>query len=272
MNLEQIQQISNGLRVTPNPREWFDDPLCGTNSPQDWYTWDHMTAYTATNVNPWRGRRSATQVNDKRFGMTFWLDTIAGANLIWEASKRWEIIPSVISSFAIPWFWSMRLNRSNPIGSDLGEKYQGIFYGDGWDLNTPWNTGWAGAATIQGRVHLAYNFTASKWQVQVFLVDGTPPDNFDCTLQPPFAVDNNLPEVSLLWVPPFSDQTKSRLVAMVNGQVVLDLFDNARCNQLLGPAIMGGPGIFWTNGSNAASSCSEGGFYTGRLWTPIPTA
>jgi hypothetical protein len=58
---------------------------------------------------------------------------------------------------------------------------------------------------------------------------------------------------------------------MVNGQVVLDLFDHVRCNQFqTNGSSACGPGFYFTHGSNASSRASEAGFYQGRLWCPLP--
>jgi hypothetical protein len=57
---------------------------------------------------------------------------------------------------------------------------------------------------------------------------------------------------------------------MINGQIVHDMFDNDRVNNLDLQGSQGGPGIYFTHGSNASSRASEAGYYTGRFWQPLP--
>lgn len=262
------------LRTMHLPQRFFDADhgSLRSNHITEWTTWDHMVAYGATSVPPYRGIRNATQTTDKRYGMSMNLDTAVGANLIWEAQRRWTIYPAnqgaggFANAFGNPFYFAMRMNRSNLLGSNAGEKYQGIFWGDIWDINTPWQTGFGAAATFS-RFGLHYNYTASQWQVQIFIPDLAPPDLIPCTYQPPFLIDLAFGDLAIAWVPPNDAGRNSRAMAFLNGQLALDLFDNPRCNQFTSPD--SGPGIYWTNGSGAGSACSDAGYYQGRIWSPI---
>jgi hypothetical protein len=216
--------------------------------------------------------------------MGLFLDTTAGANKVWEYVRRYQIMPvpdSAVSDWSVfegPMFFSMRMNRSNPAGSDTGEKYQGISLGDPFQIPTPWQTGYASAPIQEGRIGLHWNYTSSKWQLMLHHWHDdpvVPPELIDCTIQPPFTVDQDPAEVALLWVPPLQFPSEfgsiprhSRIVAMINGITCLDLKDHDRANSI--GASQSGPGIYFTHGSNAGSRASEAGFYTGRFWQPLP--
>jgi hypothetical protein len=255
--------MRGSIQVHPAPPELFFKQ-------REWSRWDHLVAYTNP---PFTGSRTAGQPTDKRYGMTFWLDTNTGANLVWEAVRQFGIIPIATSlpgaanSFGAPFWWSMRFNRSNPFGGDTGEKFQGISWGDPFGVNTPWQTNYV-TSQCQSAVHLCFNYTNNQWEVLVYAQDGNPPDRYACDVQPPFGVDVDFPEVALSWAPGFGG-ADSVLTAYINRKVVKQLVGN-RLNTLIGPSTLGGPGIFWTNGATAGSKASEAGYYEGHIWNPLP--
>jgi hypothetical protein len=256
------------------PHRFFDADYGSlrSNHITEWSHWDHQVAYGVSNAAPYRGIRTATQTTDKRYGMSLFLDTTAGANLVWEAQRKWGVYPTNVgspgyaNSFGNPFYFSMRMNRSNLVGSNAGEKYQGLFWGDTWEINTPWQTNFASATNTNGRIGLHFNYTSGLWQVQLYLNDTFAPDLITCGYQAPFVIDQQFAELAIAWVPADSSGNNSRFMAFLNGTIALDLKNNARANQIF--ATDGGPGIYWTNGSNASSACSEGGFYYGRIWHP----
>ena len=263
------------LRSMHLPHRFFDPAYGSLRSDHvtEWSHWDHQVAYGATNAAPYRGIRNATQTTDKRYGMSLFLDTAAGANLVWEAQRKWGVYPANIgspgyaNSFGNPFYFAMRLNRSNPVGSNTGEKYQGIFWGDIWEVNTPWQTNFGSSTNTQARLGLHFNFTSGLWQVMIYQSDTFAPDLITCTYQAPFVIDQQFVEAAIAWVPPDASGRNSRVLAFLNGTTALDLRDNLRANTFT--PVDAGPGIYWTNGSNASSGCSEGGYYYGRIWSPV---
>lgn len=263
------------LRNIHHPADFFRDPHGGGNNPVDWWTWEHLVPYSTTGVPPYQGLRSAVQSSDKRFGMTMFLDTTAGVNQVWEASRRWAImpvsqgLPGFADAFGNPFFFSMRMNRGNPSGTSAGERYQGICWGDPWGINTPWQTNFLSAGNCGARVGLHFNHTNELWEVQLYVQDESPPEIIPCVYQAAFEVDVQIVELALLYVPPDSTGFNSRVVAILNDKVALDLHNNNKANQFGGNNQIG-PGIYCTHGSGAGATCSETGLYTGRIWHPLP--
>lgn len=278
MKRDKIVQITQMLRETMRPMSIFEDPNGACSHPADWYTWNHHVAYGTSNTPPRIGSRTATILNDKRWGLTLFLDTNVLANGIFEASERWTIFPWASDPFVDPggvfgqpFFWSMGINRSNPVGVDAGEKYQGICVGGNWAINTPWQTNWASSSSCDGRIGLHWNYTTSKWQIQLASgVSPDPPYLIDCDIQPEFSVDLAPAEISIVWVPMDSAGRNSRIMALHNGVMIHDLRDHAFANELQLYTSVVGPGFYWTNGSDGASRAAEAGYYTGRFWFPHP--
>jgi hypothetical protein len=286
----ELRDVMEALRVTRQPRSWFQNPQGDMANPEDWYTWDHHVAYGANNAAPYLGRRNATQSTDKRWGNTLFLDTAAGANLVWEAVRSWGITTAWAgqaggssSLWSVPFFWAMRINRGNPGVGAGGEKYQGISWGPHWDVNTPWQVNYMSSpnAGNSGKVGLHFNHTTQTFQLMVYSLTDSFPDNpptlHTCTVQPLFTVDTNPAEFALLYVPGRPTPSEfgflprySRLCAMVNGEIIHDLFDDVRVNEISAVPSVIGPGIYWTNGSNAGSNAQEACYYKGIYWCPIP--
>jgi len=256
--------------------------------PEHWYTWDHQVAYGTTNTPPYIGRRNLTQGFDQRRGSCFYYNSNATANFIFEAVRDHLIVPVTdgqdgqLDTMGLPWFWCMRMNRSNG-ASGPGEKYQGISWGPPTQNNTPWQTNHAAMTASVTRIGLHWNYTLERWQLQVF--------GYDLALdqsQPPtlytlpsalhaLITDTQQCEAALMLFPGFPYPNApgfnymSRLVAMIDGEIGIDLFDDPFINtQLTQSSSTYGPGIYWTNGSGGVEGAAEAGYYVGRYWQPLP--
>jgi hypothetical protein len=285
---QDLLDIAEALRVTRDPRPWFDEPRGVMANPEDWYTWDHQVAYGTTNTPPYMGRRNLTQGVDQRRGNCFYYNSNTTANFIFEAVRDHLIVPVFdgqpghATTYGNPWFWCMRLNRSNG-ASGPGEKYQGISWGPPTNFNTPWQTQHASMTTTVGRVGLHWNYTLERWQLQVFGYDTALDQSQPPTLYtlPAYldalTTDNQMCEAALMWVPGVPNPAspgnvhRSRLVAMINGRIGIDLNNDPFVTEMLhsfGSAY--GPGIYWTNGSGGVEGAAEAGYYVGRYWMPLP--
>ena len=242
----------------------------------EWHRWDHIAPYGSTNTEPFTGLRNiapASASNEKLFGNVLTLTTDALSNGVWEASRRWDpIFPGYqqSGSFGSSFYFSMRMNRSNPAGVDAGEKFQGIGWGDTWTVNTPWDTNYVSDGTMNATVQLRWNYTLSRWEVLVHLNDGNPPDVYACDYQAAFEVDLFLPELALEWVLDGVADTAT-LNAYLNRRLAKSI-TNAENPRLLDMRSFSqtGPYIFCTHGSGAGSRISEASWYEGHIYQPLP--
>ena len=241
----------------------------------EWHRWDHIATYGSSNTEPFTGIRNcapANPVDEKLYGNVLTLSTDVLTNGIWMAKRMWSpIFPGYGQggSFGASFYFSMRMNRSNPQGVDAGEKFQGIGWGDAWGVNTPWATTYASDAAVNATIQLRYNYTLTRWEVQVYIQDGNPPDVYVCDYQAPFLVDQSLPELALDWTVSTSAPTIT-LKAYLNRRLAKTITsaDNQRLADM--PALsVAGPYMLWTNGSGANSRASEASWYEGHIYQPL---
>jgi hypothetical protein len=242
----------------------------------EWTRWDHIATYGASNTEPFVGIRTAapsSPANEKLFGNVLTLSTDAVVNGIWMANRQWTpIFPGYgqTGSFAASFYFSMRMNRSNPIGVTAGEKFQGIGWGETWTIATPWNTNYASDLTVNATIQLRYNYTLTRWELFVYSQDGNPPDVYVCDYQAPFVVDQSMPELALEWIATTSP-TAITLNAYLNRKLAkrITSAENARLIDFTAFGTVG-PYIFCTNGSGAGSILSEASWYEGHIYQPLP--
>jgi len=242
----------------------------------EWHRWDHIARYGSTNTQPFVGFRNAapaSAVKEKVYGNVLTLTTDPLSNGVWIAGRQWApIFPGYgqTGSFSSSFYFSMRLNRTNPIGIDAGEKFQGIGWGDLWDVTTPWATNYVSSGTVNATIQLRYNLVLTRWELMVYANDGNPPDVYVCDYQAEFEVDQFLPELALEWIVNEAADTVT-LNAYFNRRLAKSLTnaDNQRLQDMRSFSTTG-PYIFCTNGTGAGSTISEASWYEGHIYQPLP--
>jgi len=242
----------------------------------EWHRWDHIAPYGSTNTKPFAGLRNiapAAASNEKLFGNVLTLTTDALSNGVWIANRQWSPIwPGYgqTGSFSESFYFSMRMNRSNLIGAEAGEKFQGIGWGDTWTINTPWNTNYASDGTMNATIQLRYNYPQTRFEVMVYENDGNPPDVYPCDYQAAFEVDQFLPELAIDWVVDEAADTVT-LNAYLNRRLAKSITsaENPRLLEIRGFSQTGAY-IFCTHGSGAAARFSEASWYEGHIYQPLP--
>jgi hypothetical protein len=224
---------------------------------------DHNYAYGASNTPPFMGLRAIPQTTNKQRGQGFWLDTSTGINKTWVAGVGYNSVLAAGPGGGVwaPFYFSMRMNRTNPVGTTAGERFQGIGWGDTPGVDTPWATNLASDSGCQSTVQLRYNLTREKWEV--FLWNTIAAVTLDCDIQPGFSVDTIFGFPAIEW-------TGSQFKFYLNGQLAKTVTPPGDYDFFFGTINGNGPYFFYTNGSGSGAAAGEAGFYQGHVYQPQP--
>lgn len=236
----------------------------------DYRFFSHWHAIPTSGFFP-RGQRSAGFV-DKFIGTARYISTPVGSNKVFEVVEDFLIYPAKAPGphaygWNSPIIFTMVLNSmSGNAAAPAGECLQGIEIGSFGQL-TPWATNYAfGNGPV---LQLRYNFTLTRWEVLVWELDTeTPPDVVPCSVQPPFVIDNGIVELMMVYEPNLAGDTSLRCYI---DRVLVHTYTGGRLNvvPVSGTSEPRGCGYFMTNGTGAAQSWTEGGFYFGRVYEPM---
>jgi hypothetical protein len=215
------------------------------------------------------------------------LDTVAGVNQVYEVVKAWTIFPYANKPGPEP----RRVVRPavvlvdgistarNAAGTDAGEKYQGISFAHRGTSTPRGRRATPERLTLAAAVRSGSGFITTtprtSGQVQIAslydpdALDGAP-QLIDCAIQPPFVVTVLRRRFRSYGCHATGRGATPVWWPMHNGTMILDLLDNPRCNQIPNSSSAYGPGYYFTHGSGASSRASEAGYFTGRLWAPVP--
>lgn len=245
----------------PNAVEFFKQ--------RDWYV-PFIPLFYSQPFPSTRGIRTATISQYKAWGRALYLTSAVGANTVYEIGES-TVIPippdgvgggTIYSKY---FRYSMTMNQtSGNTANAAGECLQGFGIGS-MGVNTPWIGQFAPSS--QGTViHVRRNITRSKWELFAANDGADVGTTVDLDIQPNFAVDVRIPEMTIEWFPETQTINISCNDELVHSQDMTKMLPNG--------GVFGSTGqidliLFITNGSNAAYTHVEAGFYLPRFYQPI---